>query len=212
MQNHKPTPQKYRQQDIQMLEKTSLYQGFFKMLHYRFRHRLFAGGWSQPVSREIFERGHAVAVLPFDPVRGEFVMIEQLRIGAMATSESPWLLEVIAGMFEEGESPEDVCEREAMEEAGLEILHLTKAMSYLSSPGGTTERIHIYLAKVDALHAGGIHGLEDENEDILVHRVSEQEAFAWLEQGKIDNAATVIALQWFALNKQRLLDDWQTAA
>ncbi|WP_299073637.1 ADP-ribose diphosphatase [uncultured Paraglaciecola sp.] len=200
--------QQFSANDVQVLDKKTLYQGFFKMVKYGFKHKLFAGGWSDRVEREIFERGHAVAVLPFDPVLDEFVMIEQIRIGALPTSSTPWLLEVVAGIIDEGETPEEVCHRETKEEAGLEIQKLHKALSYLASPGGTSERLHIYVALVDASKATGVHGLDHESEDILVHRVSSKRAFDWINQGKIDNAATLIALQWFSMNKQQVLENW----
>jgi ADP-ribose pyrophosphatase len=200
--------QQFNRNDIDMVRTERLYQGFFKMNRYVFRHKLFAGGWSGEVSREIFERGHAVAMLPYDPHLEEFVILEQLRIGAAATNPTPWLLEIVAGIIDEGESPESVCYREAEEEAGLQVQKLFKALSYLASPGGTTERLHVYIGMVDASQAEGIYGLEYENEDILVHRVKEQTAYEWIATGKIDNAATLIALQWFALNKQTLLDEW----
>ena len=118
------------------------------------------------------------------------------------------MFEVVAGVIDKDESPEQVSIREAKEEAGIDISHLIKAISYLSSPGGTTERIEVFIAKVDASTAEGVHGLEDEGEDIKVHVVDENDAMVWLQQGKIDNAASVIALQWFALNKQRVIDEW----
>ena len=195
--------------DVEILDTTSLYDGFFKMVQYKIKHKLFAGGWSHVVTREMFERGHAVALLPYDPNTQEFVLIEQFRLGAMATSESPWLIEVIAGMIDAGYSAEDVCHKEAQEEAGIALSHLTKACSYLSSPGGTTERLHIFIAKTDATKADGIHGVDDESEDILVHRVPEEKAQEWLESGRIDNAAAIIALQYFFLNKQKIITDWQ---
>lgn len=199
---------KFRNKDVEILTKTSLSDGFFKMNKYRLKHRLFEGGWSKEIEREMFERGHAVAVLPYDPVNKQFVLIEQFRLGAMATCDSPWLFEVVAGVIDKGESAQSVAIREAHEEAGIEITNLIKALSYLSSPGGTTERIDVFIAKVDASGAQGVHGLEHEGEDIRVHVVDEQEAMNWLEMGKIDNAASVIALQWFALNKQRVIDEW----
>lgn len=199
---------KFSSDDVEIQSQETLFQGFFKMRKWRFRHKLFAGGWSDPIEREVFERGHAVAVLPYDPIREEFVLIEQIRIPAHETSTSPWLIEIIAGIIEPGEAPDEVCRREAQEEAALEVQHLSKALSYLVSPGGTTERVDIYMACVDAGSAGGIHGLEQENEDILVHRISEQQAMQWLNDGTIDNSAAIIALQWFALNKSRLLSQW----
>lgn len=211
-------PQEYRlkefpvfgKQDLNIEQQSDLYRGFFKLIKYQFTHRLFAGGWSNTVSREVLERGHAVAVVLYDPILAEFVFIEQFRIGAYATSDSPWLIEIVAGMIEEGEDPEQVCRREALEEAGVEIQKIYKALSYLSSPGGTTERIHVYIGEVDASKASGIHGLEYESEDILVRRVPEQLALKWLTEGKMDNAAALIGLQWFLLNKKIVLNEWQT--
>lgn len=208
MQKKPQNIQQFSVDDVEILSKKTLYQGFFKMVKYAFKHKLFKGGWSDVVEREIFERGHAIAVLPYDPVLDEFVMIEQVRIGALPTSSSPWLLEVVAGIIDEGETPEDVCCREAKEEAGLNIQKLHKALSYLSSPGGTTERLHVYVGLVDASNAKGVHGLDYESEDILVHRVPSSVALDWINQGKIDNAATLIALQWFAMNKQLVLESW----
>ena len=199
----------FSHQDVEVLTTRPLYDGFFKMVQYKLKHRLFAGGWSSEVTREMFERGHAVAVLPYDPVTQEFVLIEQFRLGAMATSQSPWLIEVIAGMIDADYSPEEVCHKEAREEAGIELQHLTKACSYLSSPGGTTERLHIYIAQTDATQADGLHGVEHESEDILVHRIAQKQAKEWLENGRIDNAAAIIALQYFFLNKQQILESWQ---
>jgi len=202
--------QQFGAKDVEIIKTESLYNGFFKMVKYAFKYRLFRGGWSEVVEREIFERGHAVAVLLYDPNLAEFVLIEQIRIGALATSESPWLLEIVAGIIDPGEEPEEVCKRESLEEAGVEISHLRKALSYLASPGGTTERLHIYVAKVDATQAHGVHGLDYESEDILVHRVTEQQAMAWLVEGRLENAATLIALQWFALNKTTVLQEWNS--
>ncbi len=159
--------------------------------------------------REIFERGHAAVLLPFDPVRDEVVLVEQIRIAAYDTSESPWLLELVAGMIEEGETVEEVARREAVEEAGLMVGRAKTFMSYLASPGGTSERLSLLVGEVDATTARGIHGLADENEDIRVHVVSREQAYRWVEEGKIDNAASVIALQWLQLHHQDLRHEWK---
>lgn len=196
--------------DIELVGTEPLFKGYFKMTKFHFRHKLFNGGVSEIVQREVFERGHAAGVLPYDPNTGEFVLIEQVRIGALETSDKPWLIEIVAGIIDEGETAESVCFREAEEEAGVKVERITKALSYLASPGGTTERMDIFIGKVDATSASGVHGLDYENEDILVHRVPEKTAMQWIEEGKIDNAAAIIALQWFALNKQKLLDDWSS--
>ena len=209
MQKPENVPVTFAKNDVEIIARETLYSGFFSMEVYRFRHRLFNGEMSGEIKREIFERGHAAVLLPFDPVRDEVVLVEQVRIAAYDTSETPWLLEMVAGMIEEGESVEDVARREALEEAGLAIGRTKPVLSYLASPGGTTERSSIMVGEVDATTAKGIHGLADENEDIRVHVVSREQAYQWVEEGLIDNAASVIALQWLQLHHQNLRNEWK---
>ena len=200
--------QQFSRDDVKVLAKEPLFKGFFSLFKYRFQHRLHEGGWSKDIEREVFIRGHAVAVLPYDPATGEFILIEQFRVGAIEDSEQPWLLEVVAGIIEEGESEEEVCRREAKEEAGIEVTELFPVMEYFPSPGGCTETLSLYFAFADASNAGGVHGLDEEGEDILVHRVAEDTAMQWLKEGRFINSATIIALQWFALNKEQILADY----
>ena len=209
MQKPENVPVTFAKNDVEIIARETLYSGFFSMELYRFRHRLFNGEMSGEIKREIFERGHAAVLLPFDPVRDEVVLVEQIRIAAYDTSESPWLLEMVAGMIEAGETVEDVARREALEEAGLEVGRTKPILSYLASPGGTSERLSILVGEVDASTAKGIHGLAEENEDIRVHVVSREQAYQWVEEGKIDNAASVIALQWLQLHYQTLRNEWK---
>lgn len=201
----------WQKNDVQMLVRECLYQGFFTLKRYRFRHRLFNGSMSGEVQREILERGHAAVVLPYDPQRDQVVLIEQIRIAAYDTSDSPWLLEMVAGMIEPGETAGQVARREAMEEAGLTVGRLRQVFNYLTSPGGTTERMAVLIGEVDSRQAGGIHGLTQENEDILVHVTSREQAYQWVCSGRIDNAASIIAVQWLQLNYQQLRKDWMCA-
>jgi len=209
MQKPEKLPVTFTKNDVEIIAREKLYSGFFSLELYRFRHRLFNGEMSGEIRREIFERGHAAVLLPFDPVRDEVVLVEQIRIAAYDVSESPWLLEMGAGMIEEGETVEDVARREALEEAGLVVGRTKPVLSYLASPGGTSERLSIMVGEVDATTAEGIHGLADENEDIRVHVVSREQAYQWVEEGIIDNAASVIALQWLQLHYQTLRNEWK---
>nr|WP_113865339.1 ADP-ribose diphosphatase [Brenneria salicis]NMN93106.1 ADP-ribose pyrophosphatase [Brenneria salicis ATCC 15712 = DSM 30166]RBP65185.1 ADP-ribose pyrophosphatase [Brenneria salicis ATCC 15712 = DSM 30166]RLM31687.1 ADP-ribose diphosphatase [Brenneria salicis ATCC 15712 = DSM 30166] len=201
-------PVTFTKDDVEIIARETLYSGFFSLQRYRFRHRLFNGEMSGEVNREIFERGHAVVLLPYDPVRDEVVLIEQIRIAAYDTSASPWLFELVAGMIEPGESLEEVARREALEEAGLTVKRCQPVISYLASPGGTSERLAVMVGEVDTRTAIGIHGLAEENEDIRVHVVSREQSYQWVEQGIIDNAASVIALQWLALHHEKLRNAW----
>jgi len=209
MKKPEPSAVTFTKNDVEIIARETLYNGFFSLTRWRFRHRLFNGEMSGEVTREIFERGHAAVLLPYDLARDEVVLIEQIRIPAYDTSETPWLLELVAGMIEEGESVEDVARREAVEEAGLHVGRVKEFMSYLASPGGTSERLSLMVGEVDATQAKGIHGLVDENEDIRVHVVSREQAYQWVEEGKIDNAASVIALQWLQLHYEKLRTEWK---
>ena len=193
---------------VELLEKSERYSGFFRINRYRLRHRLFAGGWSGVIEREVFERGHAVGVLPYDPVADSLVLIEQFRIGALAAGMSPWLIEVVAGIIEEGEAPEEVARRETLEEAGLEIQALIPMCRYLVSPGGSSESVRLYCGRVDSRRAGGIHGLAEEHEDIRVDHLPYGEAMHLLEEGLVTNSVSLIALQWLALHRDRVRAAW----
>ncbi|WP_413736930.1 ADP-ribose diphosphatase [Sodalis sp. RH21] len=208
MTSPKNTPVTFGKKDVEIIAREKLYSGFFSLERYRFRHRLFNGEMSGEVIREIFERGHAVVLLPYDPVRDEVVLLEQIRIASYDSSPTPWLLELVAGMIEPGETLEGVARRESQEEAGLDIGRCKPMLSYLASPGGTSERLTVMVGEVNALAAEGIHGLVEENEDIRLHVVSREQAYRWVEEGVIDNAASVIALQWLALHHESLRKEW----
>jgi len=191
----------FTKKDIKVLEKQPLYKGFFECNKYKLQHRLFAGGWSPTIEREIFERGHAAAVLPYDIKNDSVVLIEQFRFGAIDSDQSPWLLEIVAGIIEEGEQSVEVVKREALEEAGITIESTQFIMNSLLSPGGCTEHVDIFIGSVDSSEAGGLHGLAEEGEDIRVLVVPREVAYQWVLEGKINNSAAVIALLWLQLNK-----------
>lgn len=192
--------------DVEVLDRQTGFKGFYRLDVLTLRHRLFSGGWGPELRRELFVRHDAVCVLPYDPWLDQVVLIEQVRIGAIEKSERPWMLELVAGLIDKDEGPEEVAHREAAEEAGLTLLGLTPITRYFPSPGGSDEQVYLYLATVDSRGAGGIHGLEEEGEDIRVSLWSRAEAMAALGSGRIDNAATIIALQWLEMNALRLRD------
>ena len=202
--------------DVEIVEKTVAFQGYFRVDRYLLKHRLHEGGWSDVMSREVFERGHVAGVMPYDPERDELVFIEQFRPGAYAAALSPdadetlspWIMEFVAGVIDANETPEDVVIREAREEAGLEIESLMPIAKYLSTPGACSEFVHVYCGRVNATGAGGIHGLDHEHEDIRVIPVPVDEAFKWLEEGRIVNSKALIALQWFHINRDRVRRAW----
>jgi len=200
--------QQFGHDDFELIERESCYQGFFKLQRFHFRHRRFDGSWSREVTREIFVRGNATCVLPYDPVEGCVVLLEQFRVASILETQSPWLIELIAGINEEGEQPEEVARRESKEEADLELGEMRKICEYLVSPGGTTEKVALFCARVNCKGVGGVFGLEAEDEDIKVHVVKLEEALEMVSNGLINNAAAIIALQWLALNKESINTEW----
>ena len=197
--------------DIDIRQRVTAYDGYFRIDRYLLRHRLFDGGWSGEISRELLERGSAVAVLPYDPHRDEVVLIEQFRVGALGDDASAWVLETVAGIIEPGEAMDEVARRESVEECGLMPDRLDLICSYLPSPGGCSERTTMFAGRVDTSQAGGIFGLGEEGEDIKVHVLSVAEALTWLNEGRVRTSTGIIALQWLALNhddlRRRWLDD-----
>ena len=181
-----------------------VFQGYFRIEKYRLTHEKYAGGWTGSFYREIFERGSAVAVMPYDPVNDRVVLIEQFRSGAIGTMDTPWMKEIVAGIIEPGESEIEVARRETIEEAGCAIQQLEKISQYYVSPGGTTEQCMLYYGRVDSNGVGGVHGLDHEFEDIKVEAVDYEQAEAWLKDGTINSAASIIGLQWLQLNRDRL--------
>ena len=198
---------------FEILDKSIGYSGFFHLEKYRLRHEQFAGGWSAAMTRECLERGHAVAVLLYDPDADQVVLLEQFRIGALDFPGGPWLLEIVAGIIDHpGESIEDVARRETVEEAGYAVLDLLPICQYLVSPGGTSESITLFCGRVDASTVTSrFGGIASEHEDIRLHVVSRVEALDLLHAGRINSAAPIIALQWLELNQAKLLERWQVA-
>lgn len=195
--------------DVEVLGDELVYDGFFKIRKLRLRHRLFAGGWSPTVSRELFQRHEAVGVLLYDPVLDVVGLVEQFRIGTLGRSDNPWLLELVAGLIDADESPETVGIRETLEEAGCTVQALEPVCRYFSSPGGSDEYFHLFCGRCDLSVAGGIHGLADEGEDIRVRVLSAAEAFALLARGEVHNAHTLIGLLWLQQHRARLRSEWQ---
>ncbi|MCL4117932.1 UNVERIFIED_CONTAM: hypothetical protein GTU68_000701 [Idotea baltica] len=200
--------EKMSEKHVSIIERLRCYSGFYRLECLKLKHRLFSGQMSDAISREVILRQNAVCVLPYDPVRGEVVLLEQFRIGAFVQGRNPWLLEQVAGLIDDGEMPEQTAYREAKEEADLILSKLHAVLNYYPSPGGSSEYVHLFVGCCSTKDAGGIHGLISEGEDIKVHVLSIKEALQALSDGKIDNAATIITLQWLALNGDKLKEQW----
>jgi ADP-ribose pyrophosphatase len=189
---------------IDLLERNLCHSGFLTLVRYRLRHSLYRGGWSAVLERECVEHLSAAAVLLYDPVRDQVVMVEQFRVGAVDLGQGAWLVEPPGGVVEPGSDPAEVALREALEETGCTAWSVEPIASFHVSPGTTVQRLHLFFACTDASQAGGIHGIASEGEDIRVLVLDADHAITSIGTGRLDTMAAIIGLQWLALNRQRL--------
>ncbi|HEY4168139.1 MAG TPA: NUDIX domain-containing protein [Reyranella sp.] len=197
------------EEKAELLRHEVAFQGYFKVVRYFFRHTLHKGGMSGEISREVFERGQAGGVLMYDPERDAVVMIRQFRAGAYVAGRHPWTWEIVAGIIEEKETAEIMIRRETVEEAGLTVGELIPIQNVMLTPGACSEACQIFLGRIDSSRAGGVFGLAEEHEDILVKVMPFADAYALVERNEIDNAVGVIALQWLALHRDEVRKRWR---
>ncbi|MGD8588151.1 MAG: NUDIX domain-containing protein [Chromatiales bacterium] len=193
---------------FELIDKKRVYNGFLKINRYRLRHDLYQGGRCQEIVRERMEELQASSVLLYDPLLDRVVLIEQFRIGALDQPGNPWVVETVGGYLGAGESPEEVARREALEEADCTIQQLEPICSFMVSPGISVDRIHLFCGLVDASHAGGVHGLDHEGEDIRVLVMDADQAIGELYDGRMNSTSVIIALQWLTLRRDELRQRW----
>lgn len=209
----KPT---FSRNDVELIETRENYSGFFNLNTLKLRHRKFDGSWMEPIEREVFERGHAVSVIPYDPETDQVILIEQFRPGAYAAlnspwfqgDSSPWLYEAVAGIIDPGEKPEEVAYREAIEETGCALTDILPICHYLVSPGGTSETVFVFAGRANSEDVGGLHGVAHEGEDIRPFAIGLEKAHAAIANGTINNGVTIIAIQWLMLHRETVIKNW----
>lgn len=193
---------------FEILKNELLHDGFLKLQRLTLQHALFEGGTSRVLVRELMLRIPAAAVLVVDLSRQCCLLVEQFRVGAHQ-ADNPWCLELIAGLADKaGEPVTELIRREALEEAGVAVGRLEQITTYYPSPGGSNEQVTLFVGEADLSAAGGVHGQLEEGEDIRSHLVPLADIPQLLGSGRINNAATLIALQWWLLNGERLCQQW----
>ena len=194
---------------FEIIHREALFQGYFRVDRFHLRQELYAGGWSDVFSREVFDgTRNAAAVLLFDPQHDKVVMIEEFRAGPMARGDDPYLLEIVAGVVGLDETPEQTARRESLEEAGCTVTDLQKVFAYYPSPGCISEQTTVFVGRTTAPVDGAIHGLKAEGEDIKVIVMDAMQAISLLYEGKLHDAHSIVAMQWFALHHTDLRSRW----
>ena len=187
-------------QRLNIIDKKTLHSGFYNVHQFTLKHKKHDGSWSKLLTREVFGGAHVATVLPYDPKTNKIILIDQFRPGLVEKTHGPIIKEIVAGLIDETESPEEAAIRECREETGCLVHKLTKIFSYNPSPGSSQSYYHLFLAEVESFEGERILGKEDEGEDILARSYAADELKVMLNDGKIINGLTLIALQWFFLN------------
>jgi len=157
------------------------------------------GEW-QTQSREIFERGNAAALLPYNLAQRKVVLVRQFRYPAYLNGYDDLLIEAAAGLLDD-ETPEVRIRAEAEEETGYRIGHVQKIFEAFMSPGAVTEKIHFFVAEYDpTMKVGSGGGLASEGEDIEVLELAFEQALVMIGDGRIVDAKTIMLLQYAALH------------
>lgn len=202
--------------DVQIIADRPVWSGRFQLDVVTFKHRRFDGALSGERTWELFRRGRAAAVLPYDPHTDQVVLIEQFRLPALAAGMEPVMVEVPAGLCDRGEDPAATVRREAKEEMGLETDRLEPIGDFVLTPGGSDERCTLFAGRVRAPAAGpdglaGNGGLASEHEDIRVRVWPAARAIEAAVAGRFPNSVTTIALLWLAARRDWLRTQWSAA-
>jgi ADP-ribose pyrophosphatase len=199
--------------DVQIESDQRVWSGRFPLDVIRFRNRRFDGAMSGLRTWEMWRRGKAVAMLPYDPLADAVVLIEQFRFPAFAAGIDPVLVELPAGLLEDGEDPEETMHRELQEEMAMTADRLERIGGYMLTAGGADEFCELYVGRVQAPVTGpdGIAwdaGEASEDEDIRVRVWSASEAIEAAIEGKFTNSITAIGLLWLAARRDSLRQRW----
>jgi len=185
---------------VEIENKHIVFDDVFKIQEATLRFQKFNGQMSEPVRRLVFERGDSTAALLFNRDTQKVLLINQFRYPAYEKGQG-WLCEVVAGVIDANEQPEESVKREIREEIGYEAHELTHIATFYVSPGGTSERIMLFYGEVgdaDRVSAGG--GLASEHEDIQLVELTLPDLWRALENGDIVDAKTLVAAQWLQLH------------
>jgi ADP-ribose pyrophosphatase len=198
---------------VEVESEQRVWSGRFPLDVVRFRHRRFDGALSDLKTWELWRRGRAAAVVPYDPEADVVVLIEQFRLPALAAGLEPVLVELPAGLCDAGEAPDVTARREMQEEMSLAVTDLARVGGFLLTAGGADELCEIYVGRVqappaDAEGLAGYGGMAHENEDIRVRVWPADRAIEAALAGQIVNAVAVIGLLWLAARRPHLRQQW----
>ncbi len=202
--------------DLDIIKDETVWSGRFQLDVVTFRQRRFDGKMSGERTWEVYRRGRAGGLLPYDPWTDQVVLMEQFRLPALAAGVDPVMVEIPAGLCDDGEEPAATVTREVKEELGLEADLLEPIGDFVLTAGGCDERCTLFAGRVHAPKAdpdgvAGSFGLQSENEDIRRLVRPAEQAIAEAVAGKFTNSVTAISLLWLAARRDSLRAQWTRA-
>jgi len=197
---HDPIPEK--KPKVRIVSERCIFNDFFRINEAYLSFLRFDGTWSRVHRRLNFERGDSVAAVLFKPRMQTVILINQFRYPSYTKGDG-WLIELVAGTCEEGETVHETMRREILEETGYSVGTLEEISKFYVSPGGTSERIVLFYAEIDEARPRlDTSGVQVENENIAVVEVPLSDAYQMLERSEIVDAKTIIGLQWLRAKVQ----------
>lgn len=189
---------------VSIEQKRYIFEDVFKVEEARLRYEKFNGEMSDEVRRISLERGDSVTVIVFNQTTNKIILISQFRYPTYKNGHG-WLIEAIAGIIDPDETPEEAARRETQEETGLSVSVLEHISTFYPSPGGSSERIHLYYSEVAGENAKykNTGGLVSEGEDIKAIELTLEEALGKIKSGEIIDAKTIIGIYWLENRQQK---------
>lgn len=187
---------------VKIISESREYDGFFKIDKAVIQYEQFNGEMSPQITRLNFNRGDSVGVLLYNKDNDSIILVKQFRYSAYVNDGPGWILELVAGMIDKGRDAISVARSELVEEAGYEVDDLKYLCQFYVSPGGSSEKVYLYIADCyRKIGQGG--GKESENEDIQVLEIPLNKAMEMIRTGEICDAKTIIAIQWLWIDLKR---------
>lgn len=182
--------------NVEVIDKEIVFDDFFKIEKVKLKYEKFSGAMSEMTTKLNLERGDASAAIVYNTDTNKAILVNQFRYPCYSKSGG-WMTEIVAGMIDSDETPEEAIRREILEEIGYKVHTLSWISTFFVSPGGSSERIFLFIATVDNHHRinnGG--GLESENEDIKLIEYNLAELHELLTKNEIEDAKTIIAVNY----------------
>jgi len=186
-------------QEIKQLKKKLLSKSFFKFWKFSFLVKSKNESIKPyKINREILNVGDVAFALCYSPEEKKFYLIKQFRPFYFIRKQK-YLLEMVGGLVDKGESISSAIKREIFEEIRVKTKKLKKLTTYCPVPGYSDEIVHLYFAEVDKIKLRTLFN-KFENEEIKIYKLTLKQLLKINKSNKVQNVLTKLAIYEY-LNK-----------